>query len=535
MASEKRSQRRHWDPDSAETRKILDQFGRFVPAMGSSVFRATVGFLFLLAFLVSELGIENPWYTIGFGIFCAATWYVSTFLTQKYVHKYPYRYYSYLVASHFKAAMLVLIAIGLGSLLSSQLWEASVLLAKVFGAAALFDFILAFPRKKKALDKEFDASKLNSREMSAQAESVNESSTSDEKDQKGRGKTLYERVKGELDSSIAMFAESEIASLNADTVATLAKPGDGRKKSEAAHYVYDLMVWPGLLNDVRRINRFLIREGQKVEMGGHLVGRYQSLEFKRAQILNRAGKRLFWPVFVLNFAWYRAFPKVPVLNKLYFLLSRGKGRHVSKAEVWGRLSYCGFRVIKEREDDQSTMFIAVKVATPITNKRPSYYPVIALEKLGMDGRNVKIHKMRSMYPFSEFLQKQIFEEHGLATTGKFKNDFRLTEYGKYIRRYWLDEIPQFYDWLRGDIKIVGIRATSAHFLSLYPPSFMDFYIKVKPGLISPIFDENTQGLDKIVQVELDYLIRYMSAPLKTDLQTLLDTLKDILFRGVRSK
>ncbi len=89
-----------------------------------------------------------------------------------------------------------------------------------------------------------------------------------------------------------------------------------------------------------------------------------------------------------------------------------------------------------------------------------------------------------MYPYSEFLQKQIFEDHGLVGTGKFKNDFRLTEYGKYLRRYWIDELPQIYDWPRGDIKLAGLRATSPHFLSLYPKEFIDLYIRVKGAGIS---------------------------------------------------
>jgi len=76
---------------------------------------------------------------------------------------------------------------------------------------------------------------------------------------------------------------------------------------------------------------------------------------------------------------------------------------------------------------------------------------------------LRTHKVRSMYPFSEFLQKQIFDANGLVGTGKFKNDFRLTEYGKFLRKHWIDELPQIYDWLHGDIKLVGMRATSPHF------------------------------------------------------------------------
>jgi lipopolysaccharide/colanic/teichoic acid biosynthesis glycosyltransferase len=160
---------------------------------------------------------------------------------------------------------------------------------------------------------------------------------------------------------------------------------------------------------------------------------------------------------------------------------------------------------------------------------------VALEKVGLGGTIIRMHKIRTMYPFSEFLQKRIFEDHGLASTGKFADDFRLTEYGKFIRKYWLDEVPQVFDWLRGDVKLVGMRATSPHFLSLYPKELYDLYIQIKPGLIPPIFDENTNGFDQIVQVELTYLQRYWEHPFLTDVKYFFKTFTDIVIRGIRSK
>jgi lipopolysaccharide/colanic/teichoic acid biosynthesis glycosyltransferase len=140
-----------------------------------------------------------------------------------------------------------------------------------------------------------------------------------------------------------------------------------------------------------------------------------------------------------------------------------------------------------------------------------------------------------MYPFSEFLQKRIFEDHGLAPSGKFMNDFRLTGFGKFLRKYWLDELPQIFDWLRGDVKLVGMRATSRQFLSLYPREFLDLYVQVKPGLIPPIFGESIKSFNQIVEVELTYLQRYWKQPFRTDVRYLLQTLIDIVFKGIRSR
>jgi lipopolysaccharide/colanic/teichoic acid biosynthesis glycosyltransferase len=140
-----------------------------------------------------------------------------------------------------------------------------------------------------------------------------------------------------------------------------------------------------------------------------------------------------------------------------------------------------------------------------------------------------------MYPFSEFIQEKIYKDHGLSNTGKFQNDFRVTDYGRVIRRFWLDEIPQIFDWLRGEIKLVGMRATSPQFLSLYPKELYDLYIETKPGLIPPIFDAATSGFEDIVKIELAYLVAYQRRPLVTDVRYFFRTLNAIFVRGVRSK
>jgi lipopolysaccharide/colanic/teichoic acid biosynthesis glycosyltransferase len=192
-------------------------------------------------------------------------------------------------------------------------------------------------------------------------------------------------------------------------------------------------------------------------------------------------------------------------------------------------------VVAESSGEGDRYVIARRDALPVQGKRPSYYPVIALEKVGLDGRVMRLHKLRSMFPYSEFLQKRIYEEHGLTSTGKFANDFRITKFGKFVRRYWLDELPQVFDWLRGDIKLVGMRATSPQYLSLYPREVTDLYVEVKPGLVPPIFDESTNGFDKIVEVEHTYLKRYLAAPIRTDVAYFFRTWRDIFRKGVRGK
>jgi len=256
---------------------------------------------------------------------------------------------------------------------------------------------------------------------------------------------------------------------------------------------------------------------------------------------------LYLVAYLLHFIWYRAIPKIPLLDKLYFsplfswmdaihlMVAKKRNRVLSKTEVWGRLAFWGMRVLTESQGECEVFIIAQRVSLPAQNRIPSYYPIASLEKVGLDGQIIKTHKIRTMYPFSEFLQNRVFQDHGLATTGKFANDFRLTEYGKFLRKYWLDELPGIIDWLRGNVKLVGMRATSPQFLGLYPKKVYDLYIQTKPGLVPPIFDESTNGFDKIVEVELKYLEQYRDRPIRTDVRYLTKTFTDIVFRNVRSK
>ena len=233
------------------------------------------------------------------------------------------------------------------------------------------------------------------------------------------------------------------------------------------------------------------------------------------------------------YLYYRLLPKIPYINKLYHILSHGKNKVLSRAEAVGRLYYAGFSAVSENTFNGLAYVLARKDKAPSPNPKPSFYPVITLNRVGLYGEIIKIHKIRSMYPYSEFLQKKVFEENNLTATGKFGDDFRITKPGRVFRKYWIDELPQVIDWLRGDIKLVGIRAMSQHYFSLYPPDYQQLYLQVKPGILSPIFDEKTNGFEDIVRIEMEYLKKYIQHPVLTDFLYFYMIVKDI-FTGVRS-
>jgi hypothetical protein len=90
-----------------------------------------------------------------------------------------------------------------------------------------------------------------------------------------------------------------------------------------------------------------------------------------------------------------------------------------------------------------------------------------------------------MHPYSEFLQDFIVKRNGYNHLGKPANDFRLTAWGKIFRKLWIDEIPQIFNLIKGDLAIVGVRPLSQTRYNQFPEDLKLERIKYKPGCIPP--------------------------------------------------
>lgn len=295
----------------------------------------------------------------------------------------------------------------------------------------------------------------------------------------------------------------------------------------------DLVIVGQLVNDIEHTNEFFSRVYKQVKKGGYFVIGYVDLDDIEDQFSKSSGAVRFFRK-LKYYSFDRAFPKLPFFRTIHQLFTGGRDKVMSKTEVWGRLMYCGFDVRKETKQGRTTYLLARKDRTPSENPNPSYSPLIKLNRVGLYGNIITIFKVRSMYPYSEFLQEKVYEMNSLTSTGKFSEDFRITKLGKMYRKYWIDELPQFLDWFRGSIKLVGIRAMSQHFFSLYTKEYQDLFYQVKPGIISPIFDEGTDSFANIQKIEQEYLEKYLKSPWKTDVEYFFITVKHIL-KGVRSK
>lgn len=124
-------------------------------------------------------------------------------------------------------------------------------------------------------------------------------------------------------------------------------------------------------------------------------------------------------------------------------------------------------------------FIFVAPAIRIESKGPIFF---SQKRVGKNGRVFKIYKFRSMYIDAEERKKELMEKnemHGLMF--KMKDDPRITKIGKFIRKTSIDELPQFWNILKGDMSLVGTRPPTVDEFNQYETRHRR-RLSIKPGL-----------------------------------------------------
>ena len=172
-------------------------------------------------------------------------------------------------------------------------------------------------------------------------------------------------------------------------------------------------------------------------------------------------------------------------------------------ELMGRLVYCGFEIVEA--DDVVVRVEKVREVTDVERIERKYGWIVKLRRVGKDGRRFNIYKLRTMYPYAEYLQKWMYEQYNLDEKGKIANDFRITRVGRWLRRLWIDELPNVWNLVRGEMKVVGVRPLSEHYYSLYREEVQRARVKYKPGLLPPFYADRPSTLEEIQESEMKYL------------------------------
>lgn len=296
------------------------------------------------------------------------------------------------------------------------------------------------------------------------------------------------------------------------------------------------------LNSFGRIDEYLIDVNQRLKENGFFISKFQPLEFRIQYFQKKYPPVLSHFLYALDVVWRQFFPKTPVLRKIYFTLSRGRSRVMSMAEGFGRLYFCGFEIVSLEEEDNYLYFIVKKAQDPYTwfryfhnfDRMPSFGVFFKQKRIGKGKNYIYIYKMQTMYPYSEFIHQYVLELNNLDDSGKIKNDFRITRWGRLFRKIWLDELPMILNLFKGDIKLVGVRPLSETFFRTYPADLQHERTLYKPGLIPPYYADLPANMDGVLESERRYLERYKKAPLKTDWVYFWKAFYNIAFKGAKS-
>lgn len=153
----------------------------------------------------------------------------------------------------------------------------------------------------------------------------------------------------------------------------------------------------------------------------------------------------------------------------------------------------------------SPLLIIVALAIKIEDPKGSVF--FSQKRCGKDNKLFHMYKFRSMVSNAEELLEELMEQNEMdGPVFKIKEDPRITRVGKFIRKTSIDELPQLFNILRGDMSIVGPRPAIPHEVAEYS-DYHKQRLLVKPGLtcIWQVSGRNSIGFDEWVDMDLEYI------------------------------
>lgn len=152
----------------------------------------------------------------------------------------------------------------------------------------------------------------------------------------------------------------------------------------------------------------------------------------------------------------------------------------------------------------SPFLLLIAVLIKIEDGGPVFFKQ---ERIGLNGRRFVFYKFRSMIVNAETLLDQLMDRNEMeGPVFKIENDPRITKIGKFLRKTSLDELPQFYNVLKGDMSIVGPRPPILREVQQYSRSQLR-RLSMKPGItcIWQISGRNAISFEKWMEMDLDYI------------------------------
>lgn len=174
-----------------------------------------------------------------------------------------------------------------------------------------------------------------------------------------------------------------------------------------------------------------------------------------------------------------------------------------------------------------TAVVTIFLAPPLLIESPG--PLFFSQKrVGKNGRFFKIYKFRSMYMDAEERKKELESRNEMkGFMFKMKDDPRITKVGKFIRKTSIDELPQFFNVLKGDMSLVGTRPPTVDEFKQYE-AHQKRRLSAKPG-ITGLWQvsgrNNIKDFEDVVKLDVQYIDNWS---IGLDIKILFKTIKVVL-------
>ncbi|MFN4156431.1 MAG: sugar transferase [Paracoccaceae bacterium] len=171
------------------------------------------------------------------------------------------------------------------------------------------------------------------------------------------------------------------------------------------------------------------------------------------------------------------------------------------------------------------MLLLLALSVKLSSRGPALF---FQTRIGRDGRRFRLVKFRSMYPDAEAGRMALLAQSDRAgLCFKHKDDPRITPVGRFLRRSSLDELPQLWNVLRGEMSLVGPRPALPEEVALYSPQAMQ-RLAGQPGLTGlwQVSGRADIGFDEMVALDVEYL---QTASLRRDLALIFRTFGAVAF------
>ncbi len=171
-----------------------------------------------------------------------------------------------------------------------------------------------------------------------------------------------------------------------------------------------------------------------------------------------------------------------------------------------------------------TPFVAL--AIKLESKGPVFFSQV---RIGKNGRRFKMYKFRSMYIDAEERKKELMAQNEVkGLMFKMDHDPRITKVGRVLRKTSIDELPQFFNVLKGDMSLVGTRPPTVDEFEQYNIYYRR-RLSITPGLTGMwqvSGRSNIKDFDDVVKLDLKYIDEWS---LRQDVKILLQTVGVVLF------